>query len=85
MITVMRVPTTAVVVESMVLARMIMPVVVPMMRLRLMSMLRIIVMGMVMMHGRHGGPDGGGTMKAVQRRDEGASLHPQQPQADQND
>jgi hypothetical protein len=40
MITVMRVPTTAVAVESMVLARMIMPVVVPMMRLRLMSVLR---------------------------------------------
>ena len=74
MITVMRVSTTAV--ESMVLARMIMPVVVPMMRLRLMSVLRLVVMGMVMMHGRHGGPDGGGTMKAVQRRDEGASLHP---------
>ena len=76
MITVMRVPTTAVVVESMLLALMIMPVVVPMMCLRLMSVLRIIVMGKVKMHGRHVGPDGGGTMKAVQRRDEGASLHP---------
>ena len=75
MIMVMRVPTTAVG-ESMVLARMIMPVVVPMMRLHPMSVLRLIVMGMVMMHRRHGGPDGGGTMKAVQRRDECASLHP---------
>ena len=84
MITVMRVPTTAVAVESMVLARMIMPVVVPMMRL-MMPVLPLIVMGMVMMHRRHGGADGGGTMKAVQRRDECASLHPQQPQADQND
>ena len=43
MITVMRVSTTAV--ESMVLTRMIMPVVVPMMRLRLMSVLRLVVMG----------------------------------------
>ena len=54
MITVMRVPTTAVGVESMVLARMIMPmimpVVVPMMRVHLMSVLRLVVMGMVMMH-----------------------------------
>ncbi|MEA2958839.1 MAG: hypothetical protein QOJ58_4389, partial [Alphaproteobacteria bacterium] len=79
MITVMRVSTTAV--ESMVLTRMIMPVVVPMMRVHPMSVLRIVVMGMVMMHRRHGGPDGRGTVKAVQRRDECASLHPQQPQA----
>ncbi len=73
MITVMRVSTTAV--ESMVLTRMIMPVVVPMVRLHPTSVLRLVVMGMVMMHRRHGGPDGGGTMKAVQRRGEGASLH----------
>ena len=53
MITVVRVPTTAVVVESMVLARMIMPVVVPMMRLHPRSVLRLVVMGMVMMHRRH--------------------------------
>ena len=74
MITVMRVSTTAV--PSMVLTRMIMPVVVPMVRLHPTSVLRLVVMGMVMMHRRHGGTDGGGTMKAVQRRDEGASLHP---------
>ena len=63
MIMVMRMSTTAV--ESRAFPRMIMPVVVPMMRLHPMSVLRLVVMGMVMMHRRHGGPDGGGTMKAV--------------------
>jgi hypothetical protein len=70
MVMVMRVSTTAV--ERMGLTRMV----VPMMRLHPMSVLRLVVIGIVMMHRRHGGPDGGGTMKAVQRRDEGASLHP---------